>query len=165
MSTSLYDLFDVNEELETKGFILQLIEATAEGEISVSFVLARAGGANKKYTKRVQQLLKPHQHAFDRGKLSPAVQDKIFIRALSEHVVLGWEGIFSREGEPREFSVENCVDLLTDIPELFSTIHKEANDISNFIDVERVESSKNSQPSTSGNSVEENKPTKSKKQQ
>lgn len=158
---SIYNLFDTNEELEKDGFTLELVE----GDTKISFTIARAGGANKKFTKRIQKLLKPHQLAFDRGQLDEKIQDKIFVRAISEHIVLDWDGIEDRDGNPLEFNVENCIWLLTEIPELRKQIYKESEDISNFIYMERVESSKNSQTSTSGNSVEVPKPTKSKKQQ
>ena len=158
---SIYNLFDVNEDLETKGFILEMVE----GDAKIEFVIARAGGANKKFSKRVQQLLKPHQQAWDRGTLDENMTEKIFNRALAEHVVLGWTGITDRDGEELEYSVENCMKLLTDLPDLKEIIFDEAKKVSNFIDAERLENGKKSVASSIGNSEEESKPSKSKKPQ
>lgn len=160
---SLYNLFDVNKELETDGFLLDLVDP--DGDVHYVFKIARAGGANRKFTKRLQQLLKPHQYAFDRGTMDPETQDKIFVRAISEHIVLGWENINDPSGEPIPYSVDACANLLESLPELREMIYTEANNISNFIDQERVQSAKNSQTSSTGNSEEVRKPSKSTKQQ
>lgn len=168
MST-IYDLYSVSEDLETQGFDLVLVEPLEEGDATVSFKIARAGGRNKKWTKKVQQLLKPHQHAYDRGTLDDKISEKIFTRAIADTVVLGWENIFvpGEDGEAvkLEFTPDNCFKLLTDIPDLKEIVWEESRKISNFVDAERIENGKNSQTSSGGNSEEAPKPNKSKTRQ
>ena len=136
---SLYSLFEMDQNAETDGFLLNL----QDGDLTVSFLIARAGGSNKKYTNRFQALMRPHQHAAQSGKMDEEVAKAILTKVMAETLILGWENVNDRNGDPIEFSVEECTKLLNDLPELRDMIWEQANRAANFIAVEREENAKN----------------------
>jgi len=134
---SLYSLFGTDQDAEKEGFELVLFDA----DIEIKFQIARAGGSNKKYAAKMQQLMRPHQHAASVGSLDDDVAEKILITVMSECLILGWENVAGPDGETIEFSVEACKRLLKDLPELRDVIWAEANKVANFIAVDREEQS------------------------
>ena len=136
---SLYDLFETNADAETGGHRLTL----QDGELEITFTIARAGGSNKKYSQRMQALMRPHQHAASTGNLKDSVAEGVMIKVMAETLILGWENVADRHGDALEFNTDNCKQLLKDLPELRDVIWAEANKVSNFIGEEREEASKN----------------------
>lgn len=120
-----YSSFKTDEDLETKGVELDLGDAG-------TFQLARAGGANTRFRKRMEVLMRPHRLAVQRGTLPEEVAQELLITAYAECVVLGWTGVSGPDGEPMEFSRENCRKLFTDLPDLFSTVQQAAMDSAVF---------------------------------
>ena len=135
---SLYTQFETDADLETKGFALEIID----GSGTTTFILARAGGKNREFTKYLQQLMKPHQRAASRGTLKDEIAEQAGLKAISRHVVLAWENVKDRNGNPLDYSEENCFNLLTDLPDLADFLLKEANNEANFLMEEREEDAK-----------------------
>jgi len=50
----------------------------------------------------------------------------------AETVLLGWTGVADENGTPLPFTKENCVKLLTDLPDLFRDIQEQAQRVANF---------------------------------
>ena len=136
---SLYSLFETDQESESGGFKLTLVD----GEMEISFTIARAGGSNKKFANRMQTLMRPHQHAAQSGKLDDEIAKDVLITVMADTLILGWDNVAGRDGEPLEFNKENCKQLLTDLPELRDLIWAEANKVANFIATDREEQAKN----------------------
>jgi len=135
---SLYSLFEMDQSVESEGFTLNLVD----GDVTISFVIARAGGSNTKFSNRMQALMRPHQRAAASGQLKDEIAKEILIRVMAEALILGWENVADRNGEPMEHNVDNCIKLLTDLPELRDAIWAEANKAANFISEDREESGK-----------------------
>lgn len=132
----LYDRFSTDAALETGGIDLDF---GSDGTITI----ARAGGANKKFGRVFSELMKPHRRDIDSGTLDDATADAILIEAYSRTIVLGWEGVTGRDGQSLPFTVENCVTLLTDLPELFGEIRTQAQRLANFQSAGREADAKN----------------------
>jgi len=137
---SLYALFETDVSSETDGFILKL----QDDDVEIAFLIARAGGANKKYLKKMQSLMRPHQHAAQSGNLKDAIAEDVLIKVMSETLILGWDNVIGRDGEELEFTVENCSQLLRDLPELRDVLWAEANKVANYISMDREDAVKNS---------------------
>jgi hypothetical protein len=131
--TSPYKLFETNTELEAgKGVKLQYP--------GFSITINRAGGANKKFAQVFAAKMKPHRQRFERGLMDNETGDRIVIESYAEGVVIGWEGVTDREGNPIPFSVENCVKLFVDLPELFEDVRSQATAAATFREeIEKVE--------------------------
>jgi len=113
----VYDTYKMDPEMEAKG-VPYFISDTE------TIFVARAGGSNKAYLKCLERLSRPHRRAIDKGLISNEVMSKILMQAYAETVVKGWENITDENDEPMEFSIENCIKLFTDLPELWEDVLK-----------------------------------------
>ena len=102
--------------------------------------IARIG--NAEYKKYFQKLTKPHQKAIRRGVLSDEIADKLLIDAMANKIVLGWRGM-TEDGTPVQYSVEKCIQILTEYPDLKDQIQEIANEMESFRVEEDEELEKN----------------------
>jgi len=100
---SLYSLFDTNEEAEAKGFLFTI----EDGDVSISFLLARAGGANKKFAAAMGEALRPHQHAMNAGNLDESVLEGVQTRVMAETLILDWSNVGDADGNEMECTPDN----------------------------------------------------------
>lgn len=120
-----YGAFKTDETREKDGVTLDMGEAGR-------FKVARAGGANATFTKRLAFLTKPHRRAIQTGSIDPKLADQILVTAYVESVLIGWENVTGEDGAPLQFSKENAVKLFTDLPDLFKIIRETAEDMTLF---------------------------------
>lgn len=131
-----YKTYQTEEGLEKGGITLDL------GEVG-KFKLARAGGANSQFQKRMMVLTKPHRKSISAGIIDPKLADQLLAQAFAETVVLGWEGVTGPDGEPLAYNKENAVKLLTDLPDLFKDIRETSEDATLFRAVNLEDAAKN----------------------
>lgn len=116
--SSIFEAFETDTDLEKKGITLDY------GEFK--FLIARAGGANKRYQKRMEALTRPYRRAIQTETLSNDKADELIMQAFAETVVLGWEGVVDKEGKAIEFSYKACMELFKRLPDLFAEIRDQA---------------------------------------
>ncbi len=131
---SLYSLFETNEAAELDGFELILFD----NDVEIRFTLARAGGSNRKFATRMQALLRPYERAIKAGTMSDDKAADIMCQTIAETVIMDWDNVNDRDGNPLQFSVSAAKQLLLDLPELRTIILEEAQKAVNFI-AEEVE--------------------------
>lgn len=139
MKTNLNNIFETDEIAEQEGFELEVYE----GDTVVKIMLARAGGANKKFATRLQARLKPYKRKIDLGQMDDEIAEDILTRTISETLVLGWTGVLDENDEEVPCNKENAYALLSALPGLRDLIYEEAQRISNFQSVERETNSGN----------------------
>ncbi len=122
---SLYDMYETDPDMETGGIILNY----GDGQ---RIKVARAGGANVQFGKSLERTMRPYRKQLDNGTLADDIANELFIRVFAETVVKDWEGITDKEGTPLKFSIENCVKIFTDLPDLFADVREASNTISNY---------------------------------
>lgn len=123
-----YGAYQTDKDLETNGVLLDLGEQGA-------FVVARAGGANRKYLTEVRKLTQKYRRQIIAGTLDPDIAERLAKEAFSKTIVLRWLkkgdkfGSFEAQfdvtgpnGSPLPFNVENCKMLLTDLHDLYLDI-------------------------------------------
>lgn len=125
MGKSTYTAFQTDERMEQTGILLDFGDA---GKIKI----ARAGGANTAFNKKMMALAKPHRHAIQTGLLSGEKAEEMMLDAYATTVVLGWDGITDKEGNVLPFSVDNVKKVFKDLPDLFSQVRKSADDAALF---------------------------------
>lgn len=134
--TSPYDLFQSDKELEAgKGVVLEYP--------GFEILIHRAGGANKKFEKIFTEKFKPHRRKHEQGLLDSETAEQIMIEAYAEGVVIGWKNVKGPDGKDIPFSVQNCVKLFTDLPELFKDVQDQANSFTTFRKIEEETDVKN----------------------
>lgn len=121
---SLYAQFGTDKNLESTGILLQYGQNSQGKDICIR--IARAGGSNKQYQKRMEALVKPYRRQIQNETISNDVMEKLVQQAFAETVVLGWENVEDKDGKPMEFTVDNCLTLFKDLPDLFKDIQDQA---------------------------------------
>lgn len=121
---SLYAQYKTDPELEKSGLWLEYGPNSKGNEQRIR--IARAGGANTQFQKRVEALTKPYRRQIQTEIIGNDMVTKLLRQAYAETVVLGWENIEGPDGEEMQFSVENCVKLFTDLPDLFTDVQEQA---------------------------------------
>lgn len=128
---SLYNIFATDKSAEQDGIWVDYGDA---GRIKI----ARMGGSNSAYTKAVANLYKANKHAIDTDTMSDEVAEKKQREIFAKHVVLDWDngdglpGLPGPEGELLDFTQENVVKVLSDLPDLYADLRAQAAKVSNF---------------------------------
>ncbi len=123
-SKSLYEIFQTDPKLEKDGIELAYGPAV--------FVIARAGGANEKFKRCMERKLRPYRSQINMNTMDDDVANRLLAEAYAESVILGWEGVTDREGITIEFTQEACVQLMVELPDLFSDLQTESQRVSNY---------------------------------
>jgi hypothetical protein len=142
----LYKTFETDTDLEREGIVVNFG--------SVKFSLARAGGRNKAFKDAFTAKAKKHRTQLDNETMSDEMADRIMAESYAEAVILGWwtrkedengdavldkageekweDHIVNSDGKKVKYSVDECVKLLLDLPDLFSTLQSYAQKAANF---------------------------------
>lgn len=122
---SLYKMFETNKDLEAgKGVTIDY------GDAKVT--IHRAGGANRKYATVLQAKMAPVRYQVEKGTLPDDKSTKLLAEVYAESIIIGWEGVIDADGNVLEFTKENVVKVLTDLPDFFSFIQRESSSFALF---------------------------------
>lgn len=121
---SLYTQFQTDVDLEKVGILLEYGE-TSKG-LPICIRIARAGGANKAFEKRMEAETKSIRRQIQNETADNKQLMRILRKVFAETVVLGWENVEDRNGVVIPFNVENCIKLFEDLPDLFADIQEQS---------------------------------------
>lgn len=146
MSNSfLYKTFEMDADLEREGISVNYG--------SVKFQIARAGGRNKAFKETFQAKAKRHRTQLENDTMSDDMADRIMAESYAEAVILGWWSrkedahgeavlvkgeeqwtpeIENAEGKMVKYSIDECVRLFLDLPDLFQSIQSYATKAGNY---------------------------------
>lgn len=144
---SLYAQFETDKVFEQDGIYLEY--GPASNGKPIRFKVARAGGANKGYSKSLEKFSRMHRVALENETLSNDVAKKALLDVFCTSVLLGWENVEDRDGKPLPFTRDNAIALMTDLPDLYDNIQKQASKAALFRKAEMEDDLKNS-PASSG---------------
>lgn len=116
-----YENFATSESIEKEGIWLDLGD-------SGKFRIARAGGSNREYTRKLEALFEKHRTAIKIKNSNNEAINRDMARVYAECVVLDWRDVTGPDKQPIEFSILNCEKVLNDLPKLFETIRETAED-------------------------------------
>lgn len=128
---SLFNTFKTDEALEKEGILLQyghVKKADGKPDLKrpINIRISRAGGANTAYLRRAEAVLKPYRRQIQSDTMDRSLIDDITRQLFAETVVKGWENVQDENGNDIPFTVENCVDLFTKLPDLFADVQEQA---------------------------------------
>lgn len=124
--SSLYSRFATDKKVEAEsGIVLDYGDA---GSIRIH----RAGGANQRFKNYTTATLKPYTRQINTGTMDEDTSRKLTAQIYAKTVIVGWEGVCGPDGETLEFTEENVIKVLLDLPELFEDIQRAAQDASLF---------------------------------
>jgi hypothetical protein len=133
MSNPLRKMFETDSAAEKDGIIIRFAD---EVEVTV----ARAGGANKKFSRLMARLTKPYRRAIETETIDEKVLTDIVKKVYARTVVLGWKGltediVTKNEADAEQelvFNEENCMAVFNALPVLFDEIVKATTSHTNF---------------------------------
>jgi len=131
MANALRRAFETDNNLETKGIVLDYGEG-------VEITVARAGGANKKFTKALARLTKPHRVAIRNETMHEDASSRLLHTAYAETVVLGWKGVTkdiitqddADATQELAFTKDNIIAVFKALPDLFADVATMSQNIS-----------------------------------
>lgn len=121
---SLYRQYKSDETLEKGGVLVQY--GFTDDNRPIAFRIARAGGANASYAKRVEAKVKPYRRQIQTETIDPKVAEKLMMEVFVETVLLGWENVQDEAGKDLPFSKDNAIKLFTDLPDLYKDLQEQA---------------------------------------
>ena len=102
----------------------------------VTFYLRRAGGNNRAYRYALGAAASQYRGILSEPHKNPAAvfaaNEHIQQIAFSEAVLVGWENMEDRDGQPLEFSREAALDLLMTCPAVWDELKGFAIDDANY---------------------------------
>lgn len=129
---SLYTQFETNIQKEQDG-VPVTFDANEDGTIP-TFIVARTGGANQEWAKVLEEETAPYRRLMDLGKLPKDLNDKILIRTFCRASLRPWSNVQNRQNQLIEYSLNNAIQLMTELPNLFSVLQVKANNIASYQD-------------------------------
>ena len=123
---SLYDLYKTDTSKEKDDGV----EIEFPGDAKVW--IRRAGGQNTAYEKALDAVMKPHRRQLQQGMLDEGKARELEARVYARGVIIDWSGVTDESGKTLDCTEENIVKLFTDLPDLFTEVKQQANDLSNF---------------------------------
>lgn len=132
---SIYDVFETDENLEAKGIRVRIADSV--------FIVARAGGSNERFRKVAEAKTRPIRRRIETNTIEVDEMNRIMAEIFAESVLLGWEDVYDKQGNPMTFSRDNAVRLLLDLPDLFQVLQEESKTLANFKALELEGDAKN----------------------
>lgn len=125
MKTNLHAAFKTDPDLEKDGVIVDYGPA--------KFTISRMGGANSARVKAAHaKHIKPYSGVLKHGSLSDDKLREIDAKVFVETSLISWEGVTKEDGTLIEYSFENAVALMIELPELYLDLATRAISVDTF---------------------------------
>jgi len=96
------------------------------------YLIRRAGGANERYRRILENKMTPVRQQIERRRLPEAKANRLLIEAFVEGVLVDWKDVTGPDEKPLEFNRANAIQLLEDLPDLFQDLQTAAGNAANF---------------------------------
>lgn len=129
---SLFRQFKTDTQIEKEGIDLDYgpnkdLPADENGNHpSIIIRIARAGGANEAFNKRIEALSKKHRRKIQNDIMEASELREMTMQAVADTVVLGWQNVTDAAGNPLPFSRDNVLKLFKELPDLFNDVQEQA---------------------------------------
>lgn len=127
---SLYDAYETDPQLEVDGVPVNYGKNSKGQDMLIK--VARAGGRNSAHQKRANAIYKPVRRQLQNETIDEDLLMSLTRKLYAETVVKGWEGLEDKQGNALPFSVENCIKLFEELPDIFLDIKKLADEMQIF---------------------------------
>lgn len=137
---SLYAAYKTDPQKEKAGVE---VEYGFRHDKPTKFLIARAGGANDRFARILDQKLKPYRRMVQSDTMDTALSERLLKEAYAEAIVLGWTNVGDENDKDLEFSVANVIKLFTDLPDLFIDIQQISRNLAIYRETVREDDAKN----------------------
>lgn len=146
---SLRSTFKTDRSLETDGVEVPVDINEHNGE-PITINISRMGTSNKKYTKRLEAVMQPHQAALNNDSMPNELAGKLLRQVFVDTVLNGWNNLpkseltgDDKDTELLEFNRENALALFEEMPELYTDWSERAKKAATFREAVRNDIAKN----------------------
>lgn len=141
--TGLSKQFKTNPEKEASGVEIEFAEAQNDDGSIPTFTISRMGKSNKAYSKALEAATRPYRRQVELGTLKNEVAEPLFLGVFADTILKGWKNVQDENGKSIEYSKENAVKLMTELPDVYERLQEESKIASNFRDDALQEEAKN----------------------
>lgn len=146
---SLRKTFKTDKTAEVEGIWIDVAVNDHNGN-PIRIKLSRMSSSNKRYTKQLNAVTKPHQAAIQNDAMDNDLARKMLQEVFADTILLGWENLpkseltgDDKDTEELEFNRDNAIALFTEMPDLYDDWEARANKAAAFREIEREEVAKN----------------------
>jgi len=146
---SLRKTFKTDATAEVEGVWLEVAVNDHNGK-PIRIKISRMSASNKRYTKELNRVTKPHQSAIQNDALDNDLARKMLQEVFADTVLLDWENLPKSEltgneadTDELEFNRDNVLALFKEMPDLYDDWESRAQKSSVFRESERENASKN----------------------
>lgn len=135
---SLRSTHKTNKELEVNGVEIP-VDINEHNNEPITITLSRMGVSNKRYTTRLEEVMRPHQSALANDSMDNDLARKLLQEVFADTVLIGWGNLPKSEltGNPEDtellpFNRDNAMALWAEMPELFTDWQERAKKSATF---------------------------------
>lgn len=146
---SLRKTFRTDRTAEIEGVEVQVAVNDHNGK-PISIRIARMSTSNKRYTKELNRVTKPHMAAIQNDALDDELARKMLQKVFIDAILLGWDNLPKSEltgndedTELLDFTPENAQALFDEMPDLYNDWESRAQKAAAFREAEREVSAGN----------------------
>lgn len=141
--------FKTDKEAEINGVTVEVSVNDHNGQ-PISITIARMSQGNKRYTKELNRVTKPHMSAIQNDAMDNDLARKMLQEVFADTILLGWGNLPKSEltgndedTELLEFTRENVLALFKELPDMYDDWEARANKAAAFREKEREVAAKN----------------------
>lgn len=146
---SLRKVFKTDLNAEVEGVWLDVAVNDHNGK-PIRIKISRMSASNKRYTKELNKVTKPHQSAIQNEALDNDLARKMLQEVFADTIILEWDNLPKSEltGNPEdvellEFNRDNVLALFQEMPDLYDDWESRAQKSAAFREAEREKTAKN----------------------
>ncbi len=141
--------FKTDRDAEINGVEVE-VSVNDHNGLPIKIRIARMSQGNKRYTKELNRVTKPHMSAIQNDAMDNDLARKMLQEVFVDTILLGWDNLPASEltgdegdTEMLEFTRENALALFKELPDLYDDWEARANKAAAFREKEREEEAKN----------------------
>lgn len=141
--------FKTDQNAEINGVEVEVSVNDHNGK-PITITIARMSTSNKRYTKELNRVTKPHQSAIQNDAMDNDLARKMLQEVFVDTILLGWDNLpkseltgNDKDTELLEFNRDNALALFAELPDLYNDWEARANRAAAFREKDREEAAKN----------------------
>lgn len=141
--------FKTDRDAEINGVEVE-VSVNDHNGLPIKIRIARMSQGNKRYTKELNRVTKPHMSAIQNDAMDNDLARKMLQEVFVDTILLGWDNLpkseltgVATDTEELEFTRENALALFKELPDLYDDWEARANRAAAFREKEREEEAKN----------------------
>jgi len=141
--------FKTDRDAEINGVEVE-VSVNDHNGLPIKIRIARMSQGNKRYTKELNRVTKPHMSAIQNDAMDNDLARKMLQEVFVDTILLGWDNLpkseltgVATDTDELEFTRENALALFKELPDLYDDWEARANRAAAFREKEREEEAKN----------------------